>query len=87
MGNGESVLVVDDLEEQRDIAAAILAELGYRTFTAESGEAAIAYVSNNPVDLLLLDMIMEPGIDGLETYRPILEKRPEQKAVIANGFS
>ena len=30
---------------------------------------------------------MDPGIDGLETYRQILEFKPEQKAIIASGFS
>jgi two-component system cell cycle sensor histidine kinase/response regulator CckA len=35
----------------------------------------------------VLDMIMEPGIDGLETYRRIIEKNPYQKAIIASGFS
>jgi DNA-binding NtrC family response regulator len=37
--------------------------------------------------LLLLDMIMEPGIDGLETYRRIIDIRPGQRAVIASGYS
>jgi len=36
---------------------------------------------------LILDMIMDPGIDGLETYKRILEIHPGQKAIIASGFS
>ncbi len=32
-------------------------------------------------------MIMDPGIDGLETYKRILESHPGQKAIIASGFS
>jgi DNA-binding NtrC family response regulator len=32
-------------------------------------------------------MIMEPGIDGLETYRKILKIRPGQKSIIASGYS
>jgi DNA-binding NarL/FixJ family response regulator len=39
------------------------------------------------VDLLVLDMIMDPGMDGLETYRQILSLHPNQKAVVASGFS
>jgi DNA-binding NarL/FixJ family response regulator len=39
------------------------------------------------VDLLVLDMIMDPGIGGLETYRKVLEIRPGQKAIIVSGFS
>ena len=32
-------------------------------------------------------MIMDPGIDGLETYKQIIAKKPDQKAIIASGFS
>jgi len=54
---------------------------------ASSGEEGLAYLDNNSADLLVLDMIMDPGIDGLETYQQILEKNPHQKAIIASGFS
>ena len=36
---------------------------------------------------LILDMIMDPGINGLETYKRIFELHPKQKAIIASGFS
>jgi signal transduction histidine kinase/ActR/RegA family two-component response regulator len=87
MGNGESILVVDDILEQRVLAAEMLRKLGYSVNSAASGEEAIAYMRDHQADLLLLDMIMEPGIDGLETYKKILEMRPAQKAVIVSGFS
>jgi len=38
-------------------------------------------------DLIVLDMIMHPGIDGLETYKQIREVIPNQKAIIVSGFS
>jgi DNA-binding NarL/FixJ family response regulator len=44
-------------------------------------------MTRNRADLLVLDMIMDPGIDGLETYRQILELHPGQKAIIVSGFS
>jgi two-component system cell cycle sensor histidine kinase/response regulator CckA len=47
----------------------------------------VEYIQNNEVDLIVLDMIMDPGIDGLETYRRIKKLRPDQKAIIASGFS
>ena len=87
MGNGESVLVVDDVQEQRQIASGMLEILGYTTASVPSGQAAIEYVKNNRVDLLVLDMMMDPGIDGLDTYRKIIELRFDQKAIIASGFS
>ncbi|MBL0715191.1 MAG: response regulator [Desulfosarcina sp.] len=86
-GNGESILVVDDVKEQRVIAAEMLDRLGYRVATVPSGEAALRYLSDHPAHLVILDMIMPPGMDGLETYRKILEIHPQQKAIIASGFS
>jgi PAS domain S-box-containing protein len=87
MGNGESILIIDDVREQRQIASSILSQLGYSVNTASCGEAAVEYIKNNAVDLLILDMIMDPGIDGLETYKQILQQYPGQKAVIASGYS
>jgi CheY-like chemotaxis protein len=87
LGNGESILVVDDVAEQRDIASSVLKRLGYKVASVASGEEAMAYLQKNSVDLMVLDMVMEPGMDGLETYRKVLEINPRQKAVIASGFS
>jgi len=87
MGKGEPILVVDDVEEQRDIASRMLKKLGYSVKTVSSGEEAVDYMKDNSADVLLLDMIMDPGIDGLETYKRILELYPKQKAIIVSGFS
>lgn len=87
MGKGESILIVDDMEEQREIASGILTKLGYSVTSVSSGEEAVAYLKEHTVDLIVLDMIMAPEIDGLETYKRILELLPKQKAIIASGFS
>jgi PAS domain S-box-containing protein len=87
MGRGESILVVDDIEEQRELASIILHKLGYSVSTVSSGEEAVEYLKENSADLLVLDMIMDPGIDGLETYKRIIEFHPNQKAIITSGFS
>ncbi len=87
MGNGENILVVDDVREQREIATLVLTELGYSVQTVSSGEEAVEYMKTNSADILVLDMIMEPGIDGLDTYKKILKLHPAQKAIIASGFS
>ena len=87
MGKGESVLVVDDIAEQRDIAARLLTRLGYEVHAVSSGEEAVEYLKGNKADILVLDMIMAPGIDGLETYQRVLEINPKQKAIIVSGFS
>ena len=87
MSLGESILVVDDVKEQRELAINMLGVLGYQVDAVADGEEAIEYLKNRNADLIVLDMIMDPGIDGLETYRRILEIRPGQKAVIVSGFS
>ena len=87
MGKGESVLIVDDVEEQRVIASEMIKKLGYRVSALPSGEAAVEYMRSHSVDILVLDMIMTPGIDGLDTYKKIIEFRPGQKAIIVSGFS
>jgi len=86
-GNGETILIVDDLADQREILSRMLAKLNYRVYAASSGEEAVEFLFDHAVDLVVLDMIMDPGIDGLETYRRIIELYPGQKAIIASGFS
>ena len=86
-GNGQKILVVDDIPEQREIATRILTRLGYAVESAASGEAAIEYMESGGADLIILDMIMDPGMDGLDTFRQILKSHPNQKAIIASGFS
>ncbi len=86
MGKGESILVVDDVKEQREIVSMMLKRLGYEPFAVSSGEEAVEHLRSHKTDLLVLDMIMDPGIDGLDTYRRVLEAHPGQKAIIASGF-
>ncbi len=86
-GNGESILVIDDVKEQREIARGLLSRLNYEVKTVSSGEKAIEYIRVHQADLVILDMIMESGLDGLDTYRQILKYHPGQKAIITSGFS
>jgi len=85
-GNGETILVVDDLEIQRDISCKMLDTLGYKTKAVSSGEEAVEYLKENTADLILLDMIMDPGINGRETYERVIKIHPKQKAIIISGF-
>lgn len=83
----ERILVVDDVQEQREIASMMLTKLGYQVHVLRSGEEAVEYLKRNAVDLVILDMIMDPGMDGLQTYLKILEIHPRQKAIIMSGYS
>jgi CheY-like chemotaxis protein len=87
MGKGETILIVDDVKEQQALAVHMLGKLDYRVTSVSSGEEAVEYVKNTKPDLILLDMIMDPGMDGLDTYRTILESNPRQKAIIVSGYA
>ena len=86
-GQGEAVLVIDDSADQRQVATALLTRLGYRVSSVSSGEEAIEYLKVNKADVLVLDMIMDPGMDGLDTYRGIIKHFPHQRAIIVSGFA
>jgi len=86
VGTG-SVLIVDDEQDQRRIASQMLESLGYSTKSVSCGEAAVEFLQDNSIDLVILDMIMDPGINGRQTYEEIITICPSQKAVIASGFS
>ncbi|MCP4689693.1 MAG: response regulator, partial [Desulfobacterales bacterium] len=87
MGRGETIVAVDDVEEQRIILSKILKTLNYSAKMFSDGAEAAEYMKTRSADLLILDMIMDPGIDGLETYKRILQRRPGQKAILVSGFS
>jgi two-component system, cell cycle sensor histidine kinase and response regulator CckA len=83
----ETILVVDDIPEQLNLAKGMLEFVGYNVVTVSSGEKAVAYIKENPVDLVVLDMIMPGGWDGLETYQQIIRHSPDQKSIITSGYS
>ena len=83
----ETILVVDDIEEQRELASTMLSTLGYKVEVMPEGRSAIKYIKTNDVDLVVLDMIMENDFDGLDTYKEIVKFKPGQKAIIASGYS
>lgn len=86
-GNNEQILVVDDEVQLRDLASQMLHVLGYKVDVVCSGEEAVEFIRQTPVDLVVLDMVMDPGMNGRKTYEEILKLSPGQKAIIASGFS
>ncbi|TKB23153.1 response regulator [Desulfopila sp. IMCC35006] len=81
------ILVVDDEPQLRDLASTMLETFGYTTKTVNSGEEAIAVMQNETFDVVLIDMMMEPGMNGRQTYEKIIKINPGQKALIASGYS
>jgi len=86
-GAGERVLVVDDEEIVRAVTRRMVERLGYSTLVAASGEEALELLRREKVDLLLLDMIMSPGINGRETLAAARLLVPGLPAVLVSGFA
>ncbi|MCP4725387.1 MAG: response regulator, partial [bacterium] len=86
-GNGESVLIIDDEESLRRNGSNILKIFNYNPAACSTGEEAIDYLKNNKADLILLDMLLGEGMDGLETFKEIIKINPHQKVIIVSGYS
>lgn len=81
------VLVVDDEEPIRAVAAEMLEYLGYDVMTERSGEAALERIGSGArPNLVILDVVM-PGIGGVETFRRLRRLVPGLRVVFSSGFS
>lgn len=68
----KTVLVIDDSESDRKISASIIKKLGHSPVEAESGEAGLEIAKVSKPDLIILDIVMQPGqMDGYATLRAI----------------
>ena len=81
-----SILIVEDQEEVREIAARLLSSLGYDVSTASGGPEALAMFSDPEycVDVVLLDVVM-PVMSGIEAFDKLRKIRPEQRVVFMTG--
>jgi CheY-like chemotaxis protein len=86
-GQGQKILVIDDIETQLDIASTMLERLGYDPYCVLSGEKALDFMKQETPDLVIIDMILYPGMSGLATFEKILEARPGQKAILTSGHA
>jgi PAS domain S-box-containing protein len=84
----ETILLVDDEKMIIDVGQAMLENLGYRVFVAQSGQRAVETVTEigNEIDLVILDMIM-PGMDGGKTFDRIREIQPEIPVMLSSGYA
>jgi phosphoserine phosphatase RsbU/P len=91
LGGDERILVVDDESVQLRTAERILRHLGYGVEVAQSGEEAIALCAARrhaqPFDLVIVDMVMPGGLDGLATIAEIRRHSSAQKVLIASGYA
>lgn len=81
----EKILVIDDDKSQRFIVTRLLQGFGYTVISAESGRKGVECVRESPSDIVLIDMTLEVGFDGLDTLKAIRALYPNQKAIIVSG--
>ena len=87
-GGGEMVLVVEDQESVRNLAARVLERLGYRVLQAENGEEALrmAGAGGEKISLLITDMVM-PGMAGPALAKRLRAVRPALPVIYMSGYS
>jgi len=81
----EKILVMDDDLQMMEALKQLLCNLGYDVVCMENGENTVSYIESNGADLVMLDVTMDDGIDGIETYRRIRAIRPLQRAIMLSG--
>jgi PAS domain S-box-containing protein len=88
-GGDGRVLLVDDDDDVRAVAAAMLAEAGYDVIEADSGGAALALLDvDDPslgVTLMIADIVM-PGMNGVELAHEVRRRHPEMPVLFVTGF-
>ena len=82
-----TVLVVDDEESILETLSGILEDEGYEVITASSGEQALSLVEEVSPEVVLLDVWMPGGIDGLETLKAIKEATQKSAVIMISGHS
>ena len=83
----QTILVVDDDEGVRDLAAIVVEELGYFVRTAADGEEALRILrEDQAVDLLFTDVVMPGGLSGFALARRAKDLRPDLRVIYATGF-
>ena len=81
---GRHILIVDDEQRLRDLFKCNLEEQGYICHTADTGAGALEVLTNQPVDLALIDVVM-PGMTGLSLFQRIREHHPDVAVVFVTG--
>jgi signal transduction histidine kinase len=80
----QTILLVDDEPDLRDVLEIYLTELGYTVYTAENGEAALRTFHRTVPSIVLSDIKM-PGIDGIELLRRIKSESPTTEVIMITG--
>ena len=80
------ILLAEDDDSVRLFLARALRRAGHQVCDMPDGTAALAWISEHPVDLLLADVVM-PGIDGIELARRAGDMWPHLRVIFITGFA
>ena len=81
-----TILIVEDEDLVREVAQAEFADAGYRVIEAATGEAAIAHLGLDAVDVLFTDIRLPGAVDGWTVARRARELHPTVAVIYASGF-
>jgi CheY-like chemotaxis protein len=86
-GEGECILLVEDDEPVLALGVEMLTELGYRVFSAPSGQAALDHIKQGvEFDLLFSDIVMPGGVNGVQLANAVRELRPDARILLTSGY-
>ena len=84
---GQRALLVEDNDEVADVAAGYLAQLGYRVERAAHADSALRKLRDDSFDLVLSDIVMPGGLNGLDLAHAVRDHHPELPLVLVSGYS
>ena len=80
-----TILVVEDDDDLREAISAMLVEAGFLVATAATGWEAIARIEEQPFDLVVADIRLPGGLDGLQMAQHVRERHPALKCLFISG--
>lgn len=84
----ETILVVEDDADVRDVTVAMIEALGYRTLIASDGPAALEVIRNHPeIDLLFTDFVMPRGMTGKQLAAQAQATQPDMRVLYTSGYT
>jgi len=87
VGGGRTALLVEDQPRLRAILTTLLEQLGFRTLAAGDGPEALAILDGEEVQLLLSDMVLPHGMDGVEIAKRARERQPDLRVLYMSGYT
>jgi CheY-like chemotaxis protein len=83
----DRILLVEDEATLRELSRLILLQSGYQVLEAASGSQALAVwdQSNGQIDLLLTDIVMQDGLNGIQLADELAARKPSLKVVYTSG--